>query len=198
MSQQRFMRRGITKIFWLKEVCAESKAPTRKELCAPNATELTEAISDVEGWALTNEAIETPDMASTFTSSIPGEDKAEDSSFTFYEDKVSDDVEQLLPKGAKGWVVFLRKGDIPGSKSVDVFPVQVASRSAQYSTGNEAAKFQVSYTITEPPALDVAVPPAATKPKPLPVPSHDSDEDDGSVDVTLVAAAATVTTHDED
>ncbi|MDQ8707868.1 hypothetical protein RCO28_36180 [Streptomyces sp. LHD-70] len=197
MSQQRFMRRGITKIFWLKEVRAASKAPTREELCSPNATELTEAISDVEGWALTNEAIETPDMSSTFTSSIPGEDKAEDSSFTFYEDKVSDAVEQLLPKGAKGWVVFLRKGDVPGSKSVDVFPVQVASRSAQYNTGNEAAKFEVSYTITEPPALDVAVPPAG--PKPLPIPAHGGDgNDDDSVEVTVVAAAASVTTGDED
>ncbi|MDI3417977.1 phage tail tube protein [Streptomyces luteolus] len=194
MSQQRFMRRGITKIFWLKEIHAKAQTPTRAELSRPNATELTEAISDVEGWALTNEAIETPDLSSTFTSSIPGEDKAEDSSFTFYEDKVSDDVEQLLPKGAKGWVVFLRKGDVPGSKSMDVFPAQVASRSAQYNTGNEAAKFQVSYTITDPPALDVAVP-AASPPKPLPVPPDHPDDE--SVDVTVVAAA-TVSAHDDD
>ncbi|MDQ8706863.1 hypothetical protein RCO28_30985 [Streptomyces sp. LHD-70] len=193
MSQQRFMRRGITKIFWLKEIHATAQTPTRAELSRPNATELTEAISDVEGWALTNEAIETPDLSSTFTSSIPGEDKAEDSSFTFYEDKVSDDVEQLLPKGAKGWVVFLRKGDVPGSKSMDVFPAQVASRSAQYNTGNEAAKFQVSYTITDPPALDVAVP--AASPKPLPV--HPDHPDDDAVDVTVVAAA-TVSAHDDD
>src|SRR5258708_7729453 len=103
--QQRFIRRGVTKIYWLKRVHAESRTPARAELSAPNAPELTEAISDVEGWSLSNEAIETPDMATTFTSSIPGEDKAESSSFTFYEDKVSDDIEQLLPKGAVGWVV---------------------------------------------------------------------------------------------
>lgn len=39
--------------------------------------------------SLTNEAIETPDMASTFTSSIPGNDKADNSSITFSEDRLS-------------------------------------------------------------------------------------------------------------
>ncbi|WP_328769429.1 phage tail tube protein [Streptomyces sp. NBC_00286] len=162
MTQQRFMRRGITKILWLKSITSTNLIPTRTEISAPNATDLTEAISDVDGWSLTNEAIETPDMASTFTSSIPGNDKADNSSITFYEDQFSDAMETLLPKGAVGFVVFLRKGDIPGSKSMDSFPVQVASRTAQYNAGNEAAKFQGIFTITSPPALDAPVPPAAT------------------------------------
>jgi hypothetical protein len=155
------MRRGITRILWLKAVAAQTKIPTRAELTSPNATDLTEAISDVDGWALTNESIETPDMASTFSSSIPGNDKADNSSLTFYEDQLSDEVETLLPKGATGFLVFLRKGDVPGSKSMDAFPVQVASRSAQYNAGNEAAKFQAVFTITSPPALDAAVPAAS-------------------------------------
>ncbi|MGC9539981.1 hypothetical protein [Streptomyces sp. UG1] len=162
MTQQRFMRRGITKIFWLKDIAADNLIPTRTEISAPNATDLTEAISDVEGWSLTNEAIETPDMATTFTASIPGNDKADNSSLTFYEDQFKDDMETLLPKGATGYVVFLRKGDIPGSKSMDTFPVQVASRTAQYSAGNEAAKFQGVFTITSPPMLDAPVPAAAS------------------------------------
>lgn len=161
MSQQRFMRRGVTKILWLESVSSAALVPTRGELTEPNATELTEAIADVEGWSLTNEAIDTPDMASTFSSSIPGGDSAENSSITFYEDQVSEEIEALLPKGSRGYVVFLRKGDRPGSKSMDCFPVQVASRSAQYSTGNEAAKFQATFTITSPPALDAEVPTAA-------------------------------------
>ncbi|MCH0562143.1 hypothetical protein [Streptomyces sp. MUM 2J] len=162
MAQQRFMRRGITKILWLKDVAAENMIPIREEISAPNATDLTEAISDVDGWSLTNEAIETPDMASTFSSSIPGNDKADNSSITFYEDQLSDTIETLLPKGASGFVVFLRKGDVPGSKSMDTFPVQVASRAAQYNAGNEAAKFQAIFSITSPPALDAAVPAAST------------------------------------
>jgi hypothetical protein len=162
VAQQRFMRRGITRILWLKTVADPGKIPSRAELSSPNATDLTEAVSDVDGWSLTNEAIETPDMASTFSSSIPGNDKADNSSITFYEDQVSDAIETLLSKGAVGFVVFLRKGDIPGSKSMDVFPAQVASRAAQYNAGNEAAKFQAVFSITSPPALDAAVPAATT------------------------------------
>lgn len=161
MAQQRFMRRGITKILWLKNIAAATRIPTRAEISAPNSTDLTEAMSDVDGWSLTNESIETPDMASTFSSSIPGNDKADNSSITFYEDQLSDAVETLLPKGAVGYVVFLRKGDIPGSKSLDSFPVQVASRTPQYNAGNEAAKFQAVFSITSPPTLDAAVPAAS-------------------------------------
>ena len=67
MAQQSFMRRGITKILWLKNVAAATRIPIRAELSAPNATDLTEAVSDVDGWSLTNESIETPDTASTPT-----------------------------------------------------------------------------------------------------------------------------------
>jgi hypothetical protein len=162
VAQQRFMRRGVTKILWLTKVASADLIPTRAEISASTATDLTEAISDVDGWSLTNEAIETPDMASTFSSSIPGNDKADNSSITFYEDQRSDAIETLLPKGAVGYVVFLRKGDIPGSKSMDTFPVQVASRTAQYNAGNEPAKFQAVFSITSPPALDAPVPAAAT------------------------------------
>ncbi|MDN0193918.1 hypothetical protein [Streptomyces sp. S.PNR 29] len=173
-TQTRFLRRGISKIYWLRKV-NNSERPTRTEISEPNRFDLTKAVSDIEGWALENEPIETPDMGSTFNSSIPGNDKAESSSLTFYEDRFSDDIEQELPKGAKGYVVFLRKGDIPGSRSVDVFPVQVATRAATYSTGNEAAKFQVTFTITEEPSLDAPVP-EPVPPHPLPTPVEDCDD----------------------
>lgn len=53
--------------------------------------------------------------------------------------------------------MFLRKGDVPGSRSMDVFPVRVGSRSPNYSTDNEAAKFTVSFSITEKLMQDAAV-----------------------------------------
>lgn len=208
-TQTRFLRRGISKIYWLKKI-NDPERPTRTEISKPNRFDLTKAVSDIEGWALENEPIETPDMGSTFNSSIPGNDKAESSSLTFYEDRFSDDIEQQLHKGAEGYVVFLRKGDIPGSRSVDVFPVQVATRAATYATGNEAAKFQVTFTVTEEPSLDAPVP-EAVHPHPLPTPEEDRDEGHGNghekqhggdhVDVTVVsstATAATVHEHVED
>ncbi|MER6011588.1 hypothetical protein [Streptomyces bluensis] len=207
-AQTRFLRRGISKIYWLQDL-NDPKRPTRMEISKPNRFALTKAVSDIEGWALENEPIETPDMGSTFNSSIPGNDKAESSSLTFYEDRFSDAIEQQLSKGAKGYVVFLRKGDIPGSRSVDVFPVQVATRAATYSTGNEAAKFQVTFTITEEPSLDAPVP-EAVHPHPLPTPVEDGEDDhehghhdhDGDhVDVTVVSTtktAATVREHSDE
>ncbi|MDH6624419.1 hypothetical protein M2271_002221 [Streptomyces sp. LBL] len=172
-TQTRFLRRGISKILWAPDL-NDPKYPRRQEIT--KAFGLTDAVSDIEGWALENDPIETPDMGSTFNSSIPGNDKAENSSLTFYEDRFSDDIEQQLPKGAKGYVVFLRKGDIPGSRSVDVFPAQVATRAATYSTGNEAAKFKVDFTIIDEPSLDAPVP-EAIAPHPLPTPVEDCDDE---------------------
>ncbi|MEU6511885.1 hypothetical protein [Streptomyces sp. NPDC046942] len=86
-TQQRFMRRGITKFFFLKTIAATNNVPSRTELAATNATDLSGFISDVAGWSLANSPIDTPDMGSTLTTNIPGEDKADSSSLTFYEDQ---------------------------------------------------------------------------------------------------------------
>ncbi|MGG2460549.1 hypothetical protein ACO0M4_12120 [Streptomyces sp. RGM 3693] len=149
-------------MLWLQSVADAGHVPTRSELTA--GTDLTDAIASIDGWTLSNQPIETPDLGSTFESKIPGTDQADDSSLGFYEDRASDDLEQLLKKDATGWVVFLRKGDVPSSRSMDVFPVRVGSRSPNYSTDNEAAKFTVNFSITEKPAQDAAVP-AAVVPK---------------------------------
>ncbi|MFG3656866.1 hypothetical protein [Streptomyces sp. NPDC047706] len=206
-TQTRFLRRGISKILWSPDL-NDPKYPSRREIT--NAFGLTDAVSDIEGWALENDPIETPDMGSTFNSSIPGNDKAENSSLTFYEDRFSDAIEQQLPKGAKGYVILLRKGDLPGSRSVDVFPVQVATRAATYSTGNEAAKFKVDFTITDEPSLDRPVP--QKQHRPLPDKDCETDHEHGHhdhdgdhVDVTVVSTTktktkteATVREHDAD
>ncbi|MXM62159.1 hypothetical protein GR925_01505 [Streptomyces sp. HUCO-GS316] len=162
MSQQRFTRRGTTKFYFLKDIAATNLVPTRAELGGTNGTDLSPAISDIEGFAVENTPIDTPDLATEFTGNIPGEDKADNSSLTFYEDKVSNDLEALLAKGTEGYVVILRKGDIPGSKSMDIFPVRVGSRSSTYTTAAEPAKFKVSFNVTDKPIQDAAVPAAAT------------------------------------
>ncbi|GAA0695050.1 hypothetical protein GCM10010193_57210 [Kitasatospora atroaurantiaca] len=161
-TQQRFMRRGITRIYFLKTIAAPTNVPTRAELTTgPGSTDLSKQVSDVEGWSLENSPIETPDLGSKFSTSIPGEDKAASSSLTFYEDLVSEAVETLLSKDVTGYVVILRKGDVPASKSMDIFPVRVGSRAPSYSTGTEPAKFKVSFAITDVPTLDAAVPAAS-------------------------------------
>ncbi|CAM5310747.1 phage tail tube protein [Streptomyces abikoensis] len=164
MQVQKYSRRGVTRVLWLTQIANVSHIPTRPELTA--GTDLTNAIAAIDGWSLSNKPIETPDLGSTFETKIPGVDEADDSSLGFYEDKISDEIEQLLTKDATGWVVFLRKGDVPGNRSMDVFPVRIGSRSPNYSTDNEAAKFTVSFSITEKPIQDAPVPPAAGEPTP--------------------------------
>lgn len=153
----RFMRRGVSKVFFAPTVASIS-AVTRSEITS--ATELTDDIANISGWALTNQPIPTPDLGSTFDSNIPGSDAAANSSFDFYEDKASDTIETLLPKGTAGFVIIMRKGDVPASLSMDVFPVRVATKAPQYSAGNNPALFQVMFSITSEPELDTAVPAA--------------------------------------
>jgi hypothetical protein len=52
----------------------------------------------------------------------------------------------------------MRKGDIPGNNSMDVFPIRVATLSPQYTADNEAAKFMVTCSITERPLQGAPVP----------------------------------------
>ncbi|MEU3787590.1 hypothetical protein [Streptomyces sp900129855] len=160
-TQQRFMRRGVTKFFFLKTIAGTDNVPVRPELTGANATELSGAISDIAGWSLANSPIDTPDMGSTLTTNIPGEDKADSSSLTFYEDQVTDTIETLLKKSVTGFIVIMRKGDIEASRSMDVFPVRVASRAPSYSAGNDPAKFMVTFAISGQPTLDAAVPAAS-------------------------------------
>ncbi len=154
------MRRGITKFFFLKTIADPGNVPVRTELTGSNATDLSGAISDIAGWSLANSPIDTPDMGSTLTTSIPGEDKADSSTLTFYEDQAAETVETLLAKGVTGFIVIMRKGDIPASKSMDVFPVRVAGRAPAYTAGNDPAKFTVTFAISGQPNLDEPVPAA--------------------------------------
>ncbi|MDX2646231.1 hypothetical protein PV341_22235 [Streptomyces sp. PA03-1a] len=101
-TQQRFMRRGVTKIYFLADI-------PRRRTCRPARrsppVDLSGAITDVADWSLGNSPIDTPDLGSTLTTSIPGEDKA------------GDTIETLLKKGEEGFVVILRKGDVMASRA---------------------------------------------------------------------------------
>ncbi|MFF4409798.1 hypothetical protein [Streptomyces sp. NPDC001404] len=159
---EKFSRRGVSIFLWLPTIAdAANLKPTRTEL--EGSTNLSAAISAIKGFSIENQSIDTPDMGDDFESSIPGVDKAEDSNFTFYEDHLTDALEQLLQKGTQGYVVILRKGDIPGSKSMDVFPVRVGSQSPAYTADNEGAKFEVKFTITRRPVQGAAVPAAGAQ-----------------------------------
>jgi hypothetical protein len=156
----RFNRKGITKFKFLPTIASTALLPTRAEIGAGN--DLTDGIHTVDGWNLENQPIETPDMGSTFVPKIDGDDQAADSSLGFYEDNTLDDIETDLAKGTTGFMCVFSKGDVPGGKGLEVFPVKVASNSKGYSTDNEAAKINVQFVITERPLQNATIPAAGT------------------------------------
>lgn len=158
MPVKKYMRRGTSKFYFLETIAAGTMIPTRTELSA--GTEFSEFIAAMDGWTVANNEIETPNMADTYDSTIPGSDKADTSTFTFYEDEVGAEIEEMLAKGTTGYVVILRKGDVPANNSMDVFPIRVASQSPQYTADNEAAKFVVTCSITSRPVQGAPVPTA--------------------------------------
>lgn len=160
MPVKKYMRRGTSKFYFVPTIAATTMIPTRTELVA--GTEFSPHIAAMDGWTVANQEIDTPDMADTYDSTIPGSDKADSSSFTFYEDEVDADLEATFAKGTVGYVVILRKGDVPGNQSMDVFPIRVASQSPQYTADNEAAKFMATCSITSRPLQGAAVPAAGT------------------------------------
>ena len=152
----RFNRKGVTKILFTDTIAAADYMPTLAEMTG--ATDYTKSIAAVDGFALENQEIETPDMDSTFVSKIPGDDSATDSSLTFYEDDLLDDVETELAKGTTGFVIICRKGKTAGTKGMDVHPIRVASNSPAITADNEAAKIMVKFSITDRPLLNATVP----------------------------------------
>jgi hypothetical protein len=153
----RFIRRGVSKVRFAPTI-ANKAAVSRAEITS--STDLTPSIAEINGWMLEASNVATPDMGSRFDSSVPGVITANDSNLVFYEDDTTDTIETLLPAGTEGNVLLFRKGDVPASASLDVFPVRVSSKSPSYSTGNEAARFQVNFAITEEPELDTVIPAA--------------------------------------
>ena len=154
----RFNRKGITRIYFVPTIASPSLVPTDAEITA--GTDYTAQINAIDGFSLENTPIETPDMASTFVSKIGGDDSAADSSLTFYEDTVTDDIETELAKGTSGFIVIFSKGKTPSAKGMDVYPVTVVSNSKAYTTDNEAAKITVQFTITARPVFNQTVPTA--------------------------------------
>jgi len=145
----RFMRKGVTKVYFVPTISSVTAA-TVAEVTA--GTELGSELADVSGFAFTNNPISTPDMDNQFVSQITGEDTADQSSLTFYEDDTSTTIKDALAKGTAGYVLFYYAGLAGASPAAadeyEAFPVTVSAAPRLYSAGNEAAQFRVDFAIT--------------------------------------------------
>lgn len=157
----RFMQKGTSKFHFVPTIAATTNIPTAAEVTAGD--DITPDIAEISGFNFTNDPIETPDIDNTFAPSIPGQDKADSSSMTYYDrlGLANNPAKTLMPKGTIGFIVIFPYGTAGANPAAgdecDVWPVQVASVSRGYSAGNEASKNVFMFTVTEPPALDVEV-----------------------------------------
>lgn len=151
----RYSARGSTKIYWLPAV-SSINSPTRAEL--NGGTDLSPQIADASGFSVSSEQIETPDLATRYTSTVPGSIAAEESSLTMYASRNGVDARSLMARDTAGFIGLLHGGDIASNK-MDVFPVIVSSVSKQIQVaGGEADTLVFSFAITAEPAENVSVP----------------------------------------
>ncbi|MBO4272382.1 hypothetical protein [Microbispora triticiradicis] len=152
--ETRFFNPETSKLYWCPSI-ANKAAPTRAELNA--GTDVSRAVADVNGWQVSSEMIDVPDMGTRFVSKIPGRISANDSSVTFYMDRAGIDARTVMPRDATGYMVWLDGGDVAGRK-MDVYPVQVSSHGKSRSVGSEPARITIQFAITSEPAENVTIP----------------------------------------
>jgi len=153
-----FFRRGLSEIHFCPTV-SNLAAPSRAEVTA--GTDLSPAVAALNGFNFKNSPIMTPKLSTTFTTQIPGEDTSDTSTIDFYDDDADDAMRSALVKGTEGFLVFFPYGDVPGARA-EVWPAISTGVSDQWTMANEAAKFQVSFAITDAPEQDAVVPAAGS------------------------------------
>lgn len=146
------MRRGVSGVRFAPAV-SNKAAPTTAEVTA--GTDLTPQFAEIAGFEFSNSPIGTPDLTSTFTKQIGGEDTAPASSITFYEDDTTNPIKTLLAKGVTGFVLLYPYTQTPAAtEDVEVWPVVVTSNVRQWGVGNDPARYVVSFAITDVPDTD--------------------------------------------
>jgi hypothetical protein len=149
----RFFRRGTTKVYWVPTIASPALVPAVAEVTA--GTNITTEIAAMEGFTFSNSPIPTPDLATTFTTTIPGEDTADNPRITFYEDKTTNTTQTTLAKGTEGYLVIFYSG-IAGATpaaadKAEVWKVISTGPSREYTVGNDPARWMANFTPTKQP-----------------------------------------------
>lgn len=156
----RFMAKGTSKFKWTPTL-TDSVSPysvTRMEIT--NAIDLTSDISDIAGMSFANDPVATPDLSTTFETSIPGSDTAQPPVLTFYErddTAANHTIQTALAKGSSGYILAFRYGDVTG-RELEIWKVTSTGINRQWTAANEAAKYVVTFAVTAVPTLNATVP----------------------------------------
>jgi hypothetical protein len=154
VASTRYARFGVTRVVYALSV-SNYLSPTRAEINA--GQDLSNEVAEINGFQVTSNFIDTPDLASSFTPKIAGRTSSDDSSITMYASLNSTDVRGILPRGTTGFLMWFDEGDVPGRK-YDIYPITVGSVAKERSTDDVASRLVVSVAITRVPAENVTVP----------------------------------------
>lgn len=149
----RYTRKGKSKISFVPTI-AVLAAPTIAEINA--GTTLDTQMNEMSGFQFKNSVIKTPDLSTTFVSQIPGEDEADDSSITFYDDDTTTTLRTALAKGQAGFIVLMPYGKT-ATKRAEVWPATSTGFNDEWTVANEPAKAVAQFSITAPPVQSATI-----------------------------------------
>ena len=152
-ASDRYIPEGTTAFYWVVTF-ASYLSPSRAELNA--GTNLTPEVASSGNWGIVSNAIDTPDLATTFTSQIPGKITADGPTLNMYSDDNQADARTLMPRNAVGYIVKFPGGDISGRK-MSVFPVKVGSASEPTAFG-APTELNFTFYVTRVPGENLTVP----------------------------------------
>jgi len=162
----RFIRRAKSKVWFVPTIADPRYPPTTAELNA--GIDLTGQIQGIVGFDISNTTIPIPNLSSAFVKTIRGEDVIGSSSLTFYDGDQAGQgnpggtahpwvIRETLAKGTKGYIVFYPYGM---DKSCQRWRVQTTGVNDEWTTANEAARFQVGFSVLKRPFMDVVEAPS--------------------------------------
>lgn len=151
----KFFRRGVSKVKFAPTVAAYTDvtgvgagSPTRAEITA--GQDLSGVVSEIAGFQLQNSPIPVPDILTTYTGQINGEDTVDASSLTLYDDDTTTVVRTALAKGTNGFILLFPYGDT-STKRCEVWPVRSLGVNDEWTTDNSPARTQVGFAVTRVP-----------------------------------------------
>jgi hypothetical protein len=154
-----FFRRGTSRVFVVPTIADADLNPTALEVTAGD--EISDLIAGMDGFNFQNSPIGTPRLSTTFTTSIPGEDTADNPQLTFYELLSGNTLFATLAKGTVTHLVIFYAGTAGANPAAadkaEVWKVISTGPSREYSMDNVAAKWQARMTPDREPAFEATL-----------------------------------------
>lgn len=152
----KFYRRGVTKVYLLPAVADVNAGPTTAEVAAGD--DITPGMQGLGGFSARKVKIDTPDADSDFVDNIPGEQRPEDSSITYYEDKLASDIRTTLAEDTAAFIAIFPKGKVAGRRA-ETWPVRLGEFNTLYNMTDSVPALEVlDVFITGKPGKDGVVP----------------------------------------